>query len=221
MPDEHVHLLRPRLRVDLVQPHPVVEPRDDQPVPHDLPHVHPNPVSPHFVLIPEQDQLVLVPRHQDAAHHQSHSDRLFVVRSMRHHHVQSIPLHQHARATVGHEDRSGLKVQVSNRRLLGPDRHDQFVGGRHHPDIAIRFADQPVALVDVGAGGDELVPGRSEDILLRVRVDAGGPILRLPDSIQVLEDGLDVFFVLEEKGVLYGLGQFVHLLQRHFLLLLV
>jgi len=45
-----------------------------------------------------------------------------------------------------------------------------------------------------------------------MRIDSGRPIFTLTDTVQVLEDGFDVFFVLEEEGILDCLAQFVHFL---------
>lgn len=62
---------------------------------------------------------------------------------------------------------------------------------------------------------------RGEDILLGMSINARGAILSLSHSIQVKEDGLDVLLVLEEEGTLDCLSNTVHLLQTHFLLLLI
>ena len=66
---EDVQLGEPVLGVHLVQAHAVVKASHDQLLPHDVSAVHPDLVAPHFVLVPEQDELVLVPRHQDRTQH--------------------------------------------------------------------------------------------------------------------------------------------------------
>lgn len=67
MTDEDVLLLNSVLGVHLEYPCSVVETHYYQLLAHYLTHIDRDPVPSHFLLVPEQDYLVLVPRYQHAA----------------------------------------------------------------------------------------------------------------------------------------------------------
>ncbi len=64
MSHEHMQLLYARLTVHIVHPDAVIEASNYQLLPHHVSPIHWDLVPPDLVLVPEEDQLVLVPSHQ-------------------------------------------------------------------------------------------------------------------------------------------------------------
>lgn len=65
MPHEHMQLLNAALRVHLVHADTVIKTSNDQLLPHHITFIDWDLITTDLVLVPEEDQLVLVTSHQD------------------------------------------------------------------------------------------------------------------------------------------------------------
>jgi hypothetical protein len=115
--------------VHLVETHPVVETCHDQLLPHDVSTVHADLVPTHFVLVPEEDQLVLVSRHQNGTQNQTHANRFLVVGIVLDNNIQRIALKEQASRVIADEDGGGLEVQKGNGETFGFDGEVEDVRG--------------------------------------------------------------------------------------------
>jgi hypothetical protein len=103
-----MQLLQSALRVYLIYPHSIVETSHDQLPPNDVSPVDWNLIASHFVLIPKEDKLVLIPRQQHRAKHQTHPQRFLVVGVMLHDNVERVTFKQQAGGVVTDENRGRL-----------------------------------------------------------------------------------------------------------------
>jgi hypothetical protein len=167
-----MQLLDPALRVHVIHADAVIETSNDQLLPHHVSPINWNLVATDLVLVPEEDQLVLIASHQDRVQHQTHAHCLLVVACMLHHDVEGLALDQQAGCVVADEDGGGLQVQEGDWLCSRTNGQMEDVGSRDESDCSIGLAEHPAAIEEVAGGSDELLLGRCEDVLFGVRVDA-------------------------------------------------
>ena len=69
MPDEHMKFTNASLGIDIIYPYSIIKTSDNELTANNISTVHWDLVSPHLILVPKQDQLILVSSQQHWVQH--------------------------------------------------------------------------------------------------------------------------------------------------------
>ena len=160
-----MQLLDSALRVHIIHADTVVKTGNDQFLTYHISSIDWYLIAADLVLVPEEDQLVLIASYQDRVQDQPHTHCFLVVACMLNHDVEGLALDQQAGCVVADEDGGGLQVQEGDRLCLGTNGEVEHIRGRDESDCPIGLTQHPRAIEEVAGGSDEVLLRRCENIL--------------------------------------------------------
>lgn len=220
MPNKHKQLPQP-LKINLIEPNPIIPARQQQFIPNDLPHNHRYIIPPNFLLIPVKNCFLFISSNQYIVEDISKYNGRLVVIAVGDYNWHGLTLEKDAVCVAGDEDCGAVEADEADWIGEGLEGGDYGVWRGYDTDCARGLADSETTGEVVAHGGNRVVFAGCEYILLGVGIYSWAFLLQLFDSVEIFKYDFYICLVLEEYLTFHRLCNRVHSIQTHFLIVLI